>query len=154
VIGAALAAALLAAGCGGDDDGAATTAAATPTATAPAATVAPEPAAEPLPEGEVEQQEGGAGDEQPIAVPARLRIDGTTVRPPRVSVPAFLTIRVIGVSADGEPHRVEFQGGAVDVPAGGRASFDVEGLRAGRYPVTIDGREGAATIVTGAEPGP
>lgn len=146
------AAALMVAGCG-DDDGPSTATTPPPPVTA-APAPEPEPEAEPLPEGEVEQQEGGAGDEVPMAVPARLRIDGTSVRPKRVSVPAFFTIRVIGVSADGEPHRVEFQGGAVDVPAGGRASFDVEGLRDGSYPVTIDGREGAATIVTGVEPGP
>ncbi|MBX5441208.1 MAG: hypothetical protein IRZ32_06730 [Solirubrobacteraceae bacterium] len=155
----AAAAALAGAGCGGDD-GAATTATG-PATTGAAATADAEPApataaprTEPAPAGTVEQQEGGAGDEEPARVTARLRIDGATVRPARVSVPAFFTIRVVGVSADGEPHRVEFAGGAVDVPAGGRAAFEVEGLRDGTHPVTVDGREGAAEIVAGAEPGP
>lgn len=169
LIGAALAAVLLAAGCG--DDGGGDTVPATTTAP-PATTQAPPPTADagtvtaPPPPATVtegrppptatspEDQPGGAGDEEAAVVPARLRISGTRVTPPEVAVPAFFTIRVTGVSADGEPHTIAFQGTTVDVPAGRRASFDVEGLRAGRYPVTVDGREGAATIVTGAEPGP
>lgn len=102
-----------------------------------------------------EDQEGGAGDEEPIRVPATFTFtrDGA-VRPPVVAVPAFFQIALRGVSRDGEPHEIVFQGTRIAVPAGGRAGARVEGLKEGRYPVAIDGRENAATIVSGAEPGP
>ncbi len=71
-----------------------------------------------------------------------------------MAVPAFFTIRVTGQSADGEQHTISFQGKSVKIPPAGKASFDVEGLKAGIYPVDVDGRIGAATITTGQQPGP
>jgi hypothetical protein len=167
------AAALLGAGCGGDDagsTGAATTtpietataippatvpppATATATAPEPAPTATPPPAATttaPSPENEP----GGAGDEQPIRVPAAFTFADGGVTPAQVAVPAFLNIELVGLSRDGRPHTLSFRGVEVRVPAGGRGAATVEGLRKGRYPVAIDGRAGAATIVSGAEPGP
>ncbi len=163
-----VAAALGTAGCG-DDDGASTTATgAATTEPAPAATSGPATTAPPAPTTapapavttpgptttSPEDQPGGAGDEQPAVVPAVFTIAAGGVTPPRVEVPAFFTIRVTGVSQDGQAHTIAFRGKSADVPAGGRASLRVTGLKAGEYPVTIDGDAGAATIAVGAEPGP
>jgi hypothetical protein len=102
-----------------------------------------------------EEQEGGAGDEEPIRVPARFTFTRSgDVRPTVIAVPAFLAIELTGLSKDGEPHEIVFRGTTIAVPAGGRASARLEGLKDGRHPVAIDGRENAATIVSGAEPGP
>jgi hypothetical protein len=144
--------ALVAAGCGSDGGSTSSTPStnAQPTVSVPTPT-ATAPATRP---GTVESQPGGAGDEQPAVVPATFKINGNSVDPPDVSVPAFFTIRVTGQSTDGKAHTIGFQGTSVKVPPDGKASFDVEGLRAGIYPVTIDGRPGAATITTGQDAGP
>lgn len=145
--------ALVAAGCG-SDDGTTTTATPStnpePTVSTPTPT-ATAPATRP---GTVESQPGGAGDEEAAVLPATFKIDGNAVQPPDVAVPAFFTIRVTGQSADGEPHTIRFQGKTAKIPPAGKASIEVEGLKAGIYPVTIDGRTGAATITTGEPPGP
>jgi hypothetical protein len=119
------------------------------TVRAPAETVPPLDAVKP------EDEEGGAGDEEAIRVPATFTFTRSgDVRPPVVAVPAFFTIDLRGVSRDGEAHEIVFRGTTIEVPAGGRAGARLEGLREGRYPVTVDGRENAVTIVSGAEPGP
>lgn len=115
----------------------------TPTATAPSTRP-----------GTVESQPGGAGDEQANVIPATFQIDETFALPVNVDVPAFFTIRVTGVSHDGKAHTIGFQGESAKVPAGGQASFDVEGVKAGVYPVSIDNRPGAVTITAGQQPGP
>jgi hypothetical protein len=158
--GALAVTALVAAGCGSDDGDGGGTATSAPTP-APSTNAAPTvsvptptataPATRP---GTVESQPGGAGDEQPAVVPATFKIDGNAIAPPDVAVPAFFTIRVTGQSSDGQAHTIGFQGQSVKIPPAGKASFEVEGLRAGIYPVTIDGREGAATITTGQDAGP
>lgn len=121
-----------------------------PTQTAPPAATAPPSTQTTAPE----DQPGGAGDEQPIRIPARFTFSDSGVSPSEVAVPAFFTIRLVGVSKDGRPHTLQLEGTTVRVPAGGRAAGTVEGLKKGRYGVTIDGRENAATIVSGAKPGP
>jgi hypothetical protein len=154
VAGALAVVALAVAGCGSDGGGDTTTPStnAEPTVSTPPATAtATAPATRP---GTVENQPGGAGDEQPAVVPATFQIEDDFADPADVSVPAFFTIRVTGVSADGKVHTIGFQGQSAKVPAGGKASFDVEGLKAGVYPVTIDGRAGAVTITAGGQPGP
>lgn len=139
---AALALALVAAGCGDGEESPPDTIRA-PETTAPSHAVSPE------------DQEGGAGDEEPIRVPATFTFTRSgAVRPTVVAVPAFFTIALRGVSRDDRPHEIVFRGTTIEVPAGGRASARIEGLEEGRYPVAIDGRENAATIVSGAEPGP
>jgi hypothetical protein len=143
--------ALAGAGCGSDDGGDTSP---TPSTNAPPTVITPTATAPATPPGTVESQPGGAGDEQPMVAPATFQIEDDFADPPDVSVPAFFTIRVTGVSADGKVHTIGFQGQSAKVPAGGKASFDVEGLKAGVYPVTIDGRTGAATITAGAQPGP
>jgi hypothetical protein len=89
-----------------------------------------------------------------MRVPAAFTLGAGGVTPPEVEVPAFFSIELVGISRDGHPHILGFRGVEVRVPAGGRGSATFEGLRSGRYPVTVDGRAGAATIVSGAQAGP
>jgi hypothetical protein len=157
IAGALATVALVAAGCGSDGGSTSSTPPSTnaqPTVSVPTPTPTPTATAPATRPGTVESQPGGAGDEQPAVVPATFKINSNFVDPPDVSVPAFFTIRVTGQSGDGKAHTISFQGTSVKVPPGGKASFDVEGLRAGIYPVTIDGRPGAATITTGQDAGP
>ena len=170
---AAFAAALLGgaplAGCGADDEPDRITTQAAPrpttvtTATAPATTMPPAatatarattaqaPRTAPGEEGQ-----GGGGDEEPIRVPATFAVRGTRIEPSQVTVPAFLRVQVTAASADHRDHTVQVAAGrrvVLRVPAGGRASGTVPGLRPGSYPVTVDGRR-AGAIVSGGEPGP
>jgi hypothetical protein len=124
--------------CGDDDTASTATSQAPTTATAPGS----------------EDQPGGGGDEQGAVVSATFSFSGSGVTPTSVRVPAFFGIRVTGVSRDGHPHTIVFQGRTVPVPADGRASATVAGLKAGEYPVEIDGSAGAAKIVASADRGP
>lgn len=164
----AIGVAALAGGCGGGEGSPTTNAATNAPATTPPATSAPAetapPPAQTTPPTATappptqttapEEQPGGAGDEQPIRIPARFTFSDSGVSPSEVAIPAFFTIRLVGVSKDGQPHTLQLEGTTVRVPAGGRAAATVEGLKKGRYGVTIDGRDNAATIVSGAKPGP
>jgi hypothetical protein len=57
------------------------------------------------------------------------------------------------VSGDGRSHRVVIASRGLTVPAGGRASVRLPGLRAGRYGLEVDGA-GRGVLVIGGEPGP
>jgi hypothetical protein len=74
-----------------------------------------------------------------------------------VSAPAFLAVQVTVVSADGKPHSVVVESPdrqrKLTVPANGKASVLLPGLKAGDYPVEIDGKPRAKLII-GGEPGP
>jgi hypothetical protein len=100
----------------------------------------------------------GAGDEEPARVPAVFRIAGTGVTPESVEVPAFLSIELTGVSDDGASHTLTLSTGntrySLAIPAGGRAAKTVPGLKEGEYRVTVDGRQSAARLKVGGEPGP
>jgi hypothetical protein len=155
---AAVVAATVAA-CGSDREGASTTvpagattststvppASTNPTATAPEATAPPTDATGP-----------GAGDEEPIRVPARFEVRGGRLTPSEVRVPAFLTVELEVRSVDGRPHTILLAAPRAEVlavPAGGQASVTVPGLKRGRWELSVDGRP-AGAIVAGSEPGP
>ncbi len=73
-----------------------------------------------------------------------------------MSAPAFLAVSLAVVSRDGARHQVVVHTPAprsLIVPAGGRTSVLIGGLRAGAYTVDIDGRP-RAKLVIGGEPGP
>jgi hypothetical protein len=183
---AALAAstALFAAGCGGSSSssGSATTTATAPPATTTTGTGtgplahAPEPttstptptnpntnAAPPAPSTPAgttpttpETKPGGAGDEQPVRVPASFTVRGGRLTPATITVPPFLSVQVTVAAADGAPHTVLLRTPTpqtLRVAGGKRASVRLAGLRAGRYAVELDGRS-AGTLVAGGEVGP
>jgi hypothetical protein len=90
-------------------------------------------------------------------VPATFTIaSGGGLSPSTVSAPAFLAVRLTVVSHDGQSHRVLVRTPTphqLMVPAHGHASVLIPGLRAGRYPLEIDGAARGALSI-GGEPGP
>jgi len=165
----------LATGCGGDEEGRVSqegsgtstsgSTATTPTAprTAPAATDTA-PATVPqdspdagagIPDGHGRGQEGpegrpgGAGDEIPASVPARLTGRGGSVTPRLVRVPPFIAIRVSLRSGDGAEYALA--GGGQTVRPGAPVIFD--GLRPGKR-LILSGTGGRVVIEASAEPGP
>lgn len=119
-----------------------------PTATAPATTTP----------GTTTTEVGPADDGEAARVPASFAIAGGGVTPGRITVPAFLTIAISASSRDGRAHtlRIATPKGPItlQVPAGGSASKDVEGLPDGEYLVAIDGQPTDGALVVGGEPGP
>ena len=98
----------------------------------------------------------GAGDEEPIRIPAHFEVRGARLSPAEVKVPAFLTIELAVRSRDGRPHTILLAAPRTEVlavPAGGQASVTVPGLQRGRWELSVDGRP-AGAIVAGSEPGP
>jgi hypothetical protein len=155
-------------GCGGDEDEPARTAA----ETAPAETTPPETATvetpteteppEPAPETDTvpaespEDEEGGAGDEEPARTLALFTARGGRITPRVVRVPAFLQVRVELRSADGAAYGLRF--GGTTITAGGElssVSTTFDGLRPGEAIVGRPTRAGNAVRVEAtAEPGP
>jgi hypothetical protein len=152
-------------GCGGDDGASPTVArtapqvttrtagttaeqpSTTPTATAPTATTGVPP----------EDQEGGAGDEEPARVPAAFAVEAGRITPKTITVPAFLTVE-LRLTAKAAPAKVTLDapgGETYDVAAGGTARVEVNGLKPGDYPVRVeDGGTATLHVVSGGAPGP
>jgi hypothetical protein len=176
---AALALVLLAAvlaGCGGGDGSpaAATTAAPSPARTAPGTVAAPATVTAPAPTttapaatapqdtrttggASPESAPGGAGDEQPIRVPAAFSLTGDQVTPGKVTVPAFLPVELRFKAADGRAHDVLVRTPTptrLSVPASGAATQVIDGLRAGLYLIVVDGKATNGALVVGGDAGP
>lgn len=103
-----------------------------------------------------ERAPGGAGDEQPIRVPATLTLAAGRFRPSEVSVPAFLAIELTVVSREAVPRRIVLETPErreFVVAPGARVSLRVPGQKPGRYRLSATG-SGAATLAVGSEPGP
>jgi hypothetical protein len=73
--------------------------------------------------------------------------------PASVAAPAGVTIDVTLISADQTVHTATVAGHTLSVPARGRASVALLGLRRGTYPLIVDGSR-AGSLVVGAQPGP
>jgi hypothetical protein len=149
------------AGCGGDDgeQTSATPAAAPSAATdtpTPAETETPAPTAteQPLPSVSPEDQEGGAGDEEPTRVPVEFTITDGKITPPQVAVPAFLALELIVHNTSSQQVVVRLEGAEpMTLAAGDTGRARLEGRKKGSYVVDA-GDAGQAVLVTGAEPGP
>jgi hypothetical protein len=165
----AVLATVTASACGGGNTGTGTVG--EPTASAPEATAPPADATQPgttavtppatTPTEPAEDEgDGGAsrgGGEQAVRVPATFTVtaDGR-LRPPTVTVPPFLAVEVSLAAQDGKPHTLVLQTApprTLHIAAGQRAAVRIAGLRAGRYPVRLDGRR-AGALVVGGEVGP
>lgn len=157
--------ALTASACGGGNTGTGPTG--EPTASAPEATapppdatqpgttaVAPAPTQTAPAETQPEPDDGG---EQAVRVPATFTVTaGGRLRPPTVTVPPFLAVELSLVAQDGRPHTLVLRTTpprTLRVAGSERAAVRIPGLRAGRYPVLLDGRRVGA-LVAGGEVGP
>ena len=173
-----VAAVLLLAGCGGSERAATATvippaSTAEPTTVLPATSAAPTTPTPPPTAGTIETeatapppnpggastdeaQPGGAGDEEPIRQPATFTLGAAGLRPVSVSVAPFLAVALTVVNPGAEEHAVRLIGTptAFAVPAGGRVTRRLAGLRAGTYTLAVDGGKDAASLVVGADVGP
>jgi hypothetical protein len=90
-------------------------------------------------------------------LPATFTITaGGSLTPPTVSSPASVPVELTLVSGDGRAHRVVLASAtrrSLAVPAAGRASMLVAGLKVGRYAIVVDGTA-RGTLVIGVNPGP
>lgn len=98
-----------------------------------------------------------AGGSIDARVPATFALGvAGALSPAQVSAPAFLAIAVRITSASGSAHTATIATPhpvALRIPPHGAAATRIPGLRAGTYPILIDGvRRGALLI--GGEPGP
>jgi hypothetical protein len=166
---ATLVAAALAGGCGGGNTG--TGPVGEPTASAPEATTPPTDATQPgttavTPPATTPTQTvpaGGDGDggddggEQEVRVPASFVVAPSgRLTPPTITVPPLLAVEISLRADDGASHALVLRTPVpriLRVAAGERTAVRIPGLRAGRYPVTLDGRR-AGTLVAGGEVGP
>jgi hypothetical protein len=76
--------------------------------------------------------------------------------PSSVSSPAFLALDLTVASADRQAHQILVRTPhpySFSVPAGGRVSTLISGLRPGQYAIAVDGVV-RATLSIGGEPGP
>ncbi|HEU4974982.1 MAG TPA: hypothetical protein VFT50_07805 [Baekduia sp.] len=128
----------------------------TPAATTPAGTTTAPTATTGLPTGG-EDQPGGAGDEEPIRVPAAFRVEGGEIVPRRITLPAFLPV-ALAITAVGGRHQVTVEAGDVgtlDVAEGGTARRTLDGLKPGDYAIVADSGGRATLHVTpGGDAGP
>ncbi len=158
-------AALTAAGCGSEHSSktASTSGApdgnglATRTATLPLQKSTPSGGARPVGPGHGAPSPGSTAGSD-VRVPATFTIGAhDTFTPPSVAAPSSTPIALTVISRDGKAHDIVVRSAparSLRVPAGGRASLLLTGLRDGTYTVTADGGAGEAALVVGAEPGP
>ena len=102
-----------------------------------------------------EDEQGGAGDEEPIGVDAAFTGRAGKITPRVVKVPPFIAVTVTLTSADGDDYAIEIEGKRVVAGSGTkRASVTVDGLRQGEsYRGRVAGG-GTVRIDASAEPGP
>lgn len=90
-------------------------------------------------------------------VPAAFRLSpGGRLSPTTVSAPAFLAVSVMIASDDGSSHTVVIgtpSPRTLTIARHGSGVTLIPGLRAGDYPITVDGARRAVLII-GGEPGP
>lgn len=98
---------------------------------------------------EREEQQGGAGDEQAIRTDVRLTGRGGRIRPPRVSVPGFIQVRLLLRSADGASYGLVVDGRRLRA---GR-SLTLPGRPSGERYVGRGTPSGRVVIDFSAEPG-
>jgi hypothetical protein len=92
-----------------------------------------------------------------VRLPASFTITARgSLSPLSVSAPPGVTIDLSLSSGDGHAHQAVLgttPPRPLAVPAGGRATLTLRGLKAGRYELKVDGAT-AGALVVGAQPGP
>jgi hypothetical protein len=135
---------LLAAGCGA----ASKTTTTAPTAHGQTVTIAPTSATHTT--GSIASSNGAST----AVLPASFVVNADdSLSPPLISGPVDTTIQLIVISRASHPLTVTVASHSLSVQPGGHASTRIQGLKAGRYPIAVNGR-GRAALVVGAQPGP
>jgi hypothetical protein len=101
----------------------------------------------------------GTTPSEPIRVPATFIFTSPgRVDPPTVTIPPFVRVQLTLASRDGRAHALALRSDGrtytLRVPAGGRASTSIPGLRAGRYRLAPVGGGPGATLIVGGQVGP
>lgn len=90
-------------------------------------------------------------------IPATYTIvSGGSLNPPTITAPAHIPVQLTVVSGDGRSHEVVLRTEpprALAVPAHGRATVLITGLRVGRYTLDVDSKPRGGLAIGGA-PGP
>jgi hypothetical protein len=174
---------LLLAGCGDGSSSSGSAAPADtsgrPVASAPDATTPPPDATTPLPPSTTQppaatqppaqttpqQQDpgedgatgGGQPQDEPVRVPAAFKVLGTSrLTPATVTVPPFLAVEVSVANPDGARHVVVVttpRPQTLTLDGGGYRAVRLPGLRAGSYPIELDGKP-VAELIVGGDVGP
>lgn len=82
---------------------------------------------------------------------------GDSLNPPLVNAPSFIAVQLTLISGDGQAHTAVVRTSpphTLHVPAGGRVSLLLRGLKDGRYVIDLDGGKGGGSLLVGGEPGP
>jgi cytoskeletal protein RodZ len=99
----------------------------------------------------------GGAPPSDVRLPATFTIlPGGSLSPATITAPAHVPVALTVISGDGRPHRVLLRTPTrytLTVPAHGRGSILLTGLKAGRYPLDVDGTA-SGTLVIGGAPGP
>jgi hypothetical protein len=116
----------------------------------------PEPKTPSTDESSPEDEQGGAGDEEPIGIDATFTVKGGKVTPHLIRVPPFIAVKVTLVSGDGQSARLQIAGQRLKVgPDRKRDSVRLTGLRqGGAYRGRLLGSSAAVRVDASAEPGP
>lgn len=155
---------LAAAGCGGDGGGTVRRTSGGGGASVPATQPAPATSSTAVqgtapPPGSTTGAAGDSGGAEPVRVPATFIFSaGGRVQPATVTIPAFIAVELTLASRDGRAHALLLDDGGrryrLAVPAGGRRTTRIPGLRAGTYPLRPEGAGPGARLVVGGEVGP
>jgi hypothetical protein len=101
----------------------------------------------------------GTTPSEPNRVPATFIFTRPgRVDPAAVTIPPFVRVQLTLASRDGRAHALALRSDGrtytLRVPAGGRASTSIPGLRAGRYRLSPVGGGPGATLIVGGQVGP
>lgn len=116
-------------------------------------------APQPAPGGKSpESGEGGAGDEEPARSEVTISARDDKLSPAKLSVAAYLPVRIAFRSADGKEHaaKLDVDGRTYRVGASGSqaGALDLPGLKPGAYELVAERGAGRATITATSAPGP
>jgi len=101
----------------------------------------------------------GATPSEPNRIPATFIFTRPgRVEPSTVTIPPFVRVALTLASRDGRAHTLALRAAGrtytLRVPAGGRASTSIPGLRGGRYRLAPVGGGPGATLIVGGQVGP
>ena len=144
----------------GDDDDSDTAAETTPTTTTPAPVTTPPPetpdttkAPDPDEEPRTVPPEEGQGDEEAIRSEAVFTGRNGRLTPREVRVPAFIAIRVILRSADGQSYSLTMNRNRLSIEGNGTDELELDGLLPDES-YTGTSPQGNVRVGASAEPGP